>query len=915
MLGRSSARVLRSAPQHICLPCLRRQLLQPIAARSPSLATFRRALLHTTAAARDQLQSENAVSPSPPAADHDGTGTGSKTNATNSLRRRGPCSKRAAKEESASDNPQQEEDQDKDLDNKTFAAGQLENHSSLSEALTNPVEGIKIPIRRTRTNGGRHRSTGAAHRSGKPSAAAALSLKERKSKARDKTASRKASAANASSSEKNAEKAQEQTQKSKKTSRKSPLKAPDVLLAYESLSAQELQLTPVDVNQPSVPVLAYGLDRVLFNPGVYHLQDPRTQVFNFDPYLSNIMPVAEFNFNSLGEYITSSRDTALSDLAREHQKTFVGSTSSMTSSLAHFHYLLSNWRPINISTLSKAFPESLDTFTKLNRLPASIFLRYKDGVYSIDADKEFDSSNILAMLGKSLEKLLTLPKEEYERYRVSNPNQISKEERDQPESYHYTSMGDILMRSQLDAQDSRLPGTGMYDLKTRAVVSIRMDVDSWDKNTGYQIKQDLGKFESYEREYYDMMRSMMLKYSLQARMGRMDGIFVAYHNIERIFGFQYISLEEMDRGLHGTTEGRHVGDQEFRLSVGLLNKVLREAIQKFPETSLRIHFETRDSQTSPWMYIFAEPMSEDEVQAIQDTNKAKIQAFERRVLGLDSGNGEDAEEAAEQDAAMSDGSFEEGVGSTPVVESNVHREEESDADGEAIFEEVEGSTASEEVQDDAVSESATSEPTAEDEMALAWLAGATQDGISVDGIKLPDFDADGEVIVGSAAQEDVSESQETRDDVDATSNASEGGSSRPLFGLRLSIINTVDGKRVVRPSNLDEKSDWTVHYSIQELSRQKAEANYKACRKRRAAGFAMSAKEVKGDKVLSYYQRFLRNLSDKGRVWRGDRDQELEQRGKVVFKSRASSHEPRRLDGVDTYLSWLYNRGPEKRDD
>lgn len=39
-----------------------------------------------------------------------------------------------------------------------------------------------------------------------------------------------------------------------------------------------------------------------------------------------------------------------------------------------------------------------------------------------------------------------------------------------------------------------------------------------------------------------MTRSAFLKYSMQVRIGDMDGIFVAYHNTARIFGFQYISL-------------------------------------------------------------------------------------------------------------------------------------------------------------------------------------------------------------------------------------------------------------------------------------------------------------------------------------------------------------------------------------
>jgi hypothetical protein len=33
----------------------------------------------------------------------------------------------------------------------------------------------------------------------------------------------------------------------------------------------------------------------------------------------------------------------------------------------------------------------------------------------------------------------------------------------------------FVMRSQLDAQDSRLPGTGVFDIKTRAAVAIRYD--------------------------------------------------------------------------------------------------------------------------------------------------------------------------------------------------------------------------------------------------------------------------------------------------------------------------------------------------------------------------------------------------------------------------------------------------------
>jgi hypothetical protein len=98
----------------------------------------------------------------------------------------------------------------------------------------------------------------------------------------------------------------------------------------------------------------------------------------------------------------------------------------------------------------------------------------------------------------------------------------------------------------------------------------------------YEIRSPLGDFESFEREYYDMCRATLLKYSLQVRLGRMDGIFVAYHNISRLFGFQYMSLEEMDFVLHGTRD-RGLGDDELKASLTLLNEVFDRVAQRFPK--------------------------------------------------------------------------------------------------------------------------------------------------------------------------------------------------------------------------------------------------------------------------------------------------------------------------------------------
>jgi hypothetical protein len=69
-----------------------------------------------------------------------------------------------------------------------------------------------------------------------------------------------------------------------------------------------------------------------------------------------------------------------------------------------------------------------------------------------------------------------------------------------------------VLRSQLDCFDSRLPGTGVFDIKTRAVVSIRHDLLNFEESSGYQIRTLKGIDKSFEKEYYDLIRSAFLKY-------------------------------------------------------------------------------------------------------------------------------------------------------------------------------------------------------------------------------------------------------------------------------------------------------------------------------------------------------------------------------------------------------------------
>ena len=170
-----------------------------------------------------------------------------------------------------------------------------------------------------------------------------------------------------------------------------------------------------------------------------------------------------------------------------------------------------------------------------------------------------------------------------------NSWKLGAEVREQQEAYHYAQSPKFLLRSQLDCYDERLPKR-TFDLKTRAVVSIRNDRANYAEGCGYQIRFARGLWESFEREYWDMVRAAFLKYNFQARIGHMDGIFVAYHNTSEIFGFQYIDLEEMNLRLFGSNE---MGDKAYHMSIGLLERILDVATENFPNETLSITMETR----------------------------------------------------------------------------------------------------------------------------------------------------------------------------------------------------------------------------------------------------------------------------------------------------------------------------------
>ncbi|EHY56592.1 hypothetical protein HRR83_002323 [Exophiala dermatitidis] len=596
-------------------------------------------------------------------------------------------------------------------------------------------------------------------------------------------------------------------------------------------------LVPVEVARSKVPTLSHDLPRVLFNPGVYQLQDPRSRVWNFDPYLGNIMPVSEFNYDALNRYITSSEDFSLREVASKQGRRYIGSTSSMSGVLAHFHFLLSAWRELTMDNLTRGFKDDGSTFTKIQRGPTAIFLRYKDGVYAVDADKEFDSANILMSLGRSMEKLLTLDKDEYERYRKTHDAEKDSEmHSSEPEAYHYSELGKFLLRSQLDAHDPRLPGTGMFDLKTRAVAAVRMMVHKHEEGAGYQIKERFGTWESFEREYYDMMRSAFLKYSLQVRMGRMDGIFVAYHNTERLFGFQYIPLPELDLALHGQSDPT-LGDREFRHSFRLLTDIFDQATAQFPNQSIRFHFEAREATSvqAPHMYIFAEPVTEEEIADIQSKKKEEIEAYERRIFNP-----------------------------KPRQTQDDEWEKAAPEDEDDLFE-AETETAKSAGQATATPQ--TSSATLAEKMASTKNSNAADVGF-LQGLMGVNLSAN------SAPEPSKKQAQASEP------AAEEPAIQKPILAWKLNIRNIVNGLPVSRPRDLQPADSWDVEYTLTPFTEVSGQRNYLLCKNRRKAVLEAPQSE---DEAVSYYIQQLLSMSQKGAEWRRKLDELDAQRDRVVL--------------------------------
>ena len=294
---------------------------------------------------------------------------------------------------------------------------------------------------------------------------------------------------------------------------------------------------------------------------------------------------------AISPFVPADSDPHLAALARDHGCKVIGSTSSVTPILSKLYNFISNQRPCDMPAMSSAFAKQPSSMVLSMQRPIAMNLKNDEGRYTI-AKKDVaasmlaypsapaDQVSVLTDLGHVLENFLTMEPEDFQNLMVKpargelteEQSRAREKARATPQIYNFLRVGNCLFRSQLDCYD---PATGkVFDIKTRATAGIRYNMENYKEHLHTKqanIDSLLGFWSSYEREYYDLVRSKFLPFSLQLRIGQMDGAFLAYHNVREMFGFQYVSLEEIEHRIYGSSER---ADWAFDRSCKLLEMVM-----------------------------------------------------------------------------------------------------------------------------------------------------------------------------------------------------------------------------------------------------------------------------------------------------------------------------------------------------
>lgn len=336
------------------------------------------------------------------------------------------------------------------------------------------------------------------------------------------------------------------------------------------------------------PTLKHGLDRLVRTDGIYTI-DTISKAIGSD-FLRTIAAPSPEVLARFPEYTPPSRDKNLLSAAKANNVRYVTGSSSITDELMHIYFLLSNFKTPDLTGLGKNYDSRWMMYMSAYRKPTTFMLRkLASGLYAVDGDSGLvpAMNQDLSEMGVVLEALLTTDEATYRRI-IDPKTTMPKEEMEAilsgGHSHKMRKVGNMVVRSQIDCESTATNGEKfVFEIKTRATAPIRYDVKNLNLYLDYQIKHRSGVVESFEREYFDLIRSILIKYYFQVKMGHMDGAFLCYHNTRDIFGFQYISLEEIEKRVFGCKE---FAETVFKTTLQIHQMIMDEALKLFPDREM-----------------------------------------------------------------------------------------------------------------------------------------------------------------------------------------------------------------------------------------------------------------------------------------------------------------------------------------
>jgi hypothetical protein len=230
------------------------------------------------------------------------------------------------------------------------------------------------------------------------------------------------------------------------------------------------------------------------------------------------------------------------------------------------------------------------------------------------------------------------------------------------------------------------------------------------------------------------------------------------------------------------------------------------------------------------MYIFAEPVTEEQADEIQSIGESEQREFARKVVGLERDDAE-AQKACEDLLSKVD------------AEADQHEVDHNKTSTSASQ-----SNGSEQVMEAESVETSSSEASPEEsEEVESQESSETASGESPE-------------VASSKKKSSKTKSSKTKSSKAKPETTPEG----PLMGWILTVRNKVNGEYVSRPSQLKEEDSWKLEYHIQEVGESMRWKTYEGTKRRRRELY------TKADigTGMAHYRDLIRKYTAQGRAWR-----------------------------------------------